>query len=268
MHNTVQGRPAPQYHAEAERSANVIGSRIAEARRDRGWSLSTLAERLRPYGVDLGKAALSKWENGDSVPNAYQFLAVCRALGMDDRLSSYAGAFEPELNAEGRRKLEEYRRDLIGCGNYRPAPKRADVIRFCEMPVAYMTAAAGTGNQLDDMDFYEMVSFPADAVKKGADVGIRVSGDSMEPVYHDGQIVWVEKRDALLPGEVGVFLYEGKGYIKVYSEREPEPSLREEFTDSYGTVHPQPVLISYNSAYAPIAVSPYSTFRIFGRVLR
>ena len=38
-----------------------------------------------------------------------------------------------------------------------------------------------------------MVSFPEKSVPKGADFGVRVSGDSMEPVYHDGQIVWVEE---------------------------------------------------------------------------
>ena len=31
-----------------------------------------------------------------------------------------------------------------------------------------------------------MISFPEDKVPDGADFGIRVSGDSMEPVYHDG----------------------------------------------------------------------------------
>jgi len=139
---------------------------------------------------------------------------------------------------------------------------------FREVPVAYIPAAAGTGNFLDEADLFEKVSFPEDKVPRGADVGIRVSGDSMEPVYHDGQIVFVQKCSALNPGEVGIFEYDGKAYIKLYREREPEEEFLEEFTDSYGTVHPQPLLVSYNGKYDPIEVNPYSTFRVLGRVLK
>ena len=261
-------RNAVPYNAEAERAENTVGARIQQARKDRGWSLVQMAEQLKPYGIDLGKTALSKWENGDSLPNVYQFLAVCRALGMDDRLSSYCADYQPELNEEGRRLVAQYRRDLVCSGNYRPAPKTAALIRFREVPVAYIPAAAGTGNFLDDADLFEKVSFPEDSVPKGADLGIRISGDSMEPVYHDGQIVFVQKCSALNPGEVGIFDYDGKAYIKQYGEQEPDGRYRDEFTDSYGTLHPQPVLISYNAEYDPIEVSPYSAFRVFGKVLR
>jgi len=46
------------------------------------------------------------------------------------------------------------------------------------------------------------------------DFGVRVNRDSMEPVYHDGQIVWVEKTVALQPGEAGIFICNGEGYLK------------------------------------------------------
>ena len=48
-----------------------------------------------------------------------------------------------------------------------------------------LSVSAGTGAFLDEGSF-EMVSFPASTVPDGADFGVRVSGDSMEPVYHDG----------------------------------------------------------------------------------
>lgn len=89
----------------------------------------------------------------------------------------------------------------------------------------------------------------------------------MEPVYQDGQIVWVEQCDELKPGEVGVFIYDGNGYLKAYGEQEPDEEYVEAFTDSYGVVHPQPILISYNQAYAPRPIAPYASFQIVGRVL-
>ena len=258
-----------KYNAVAERSENVIGSRIADGRKKLGWNLGILSEALKEYGVDLTKASINKWETGDSIPNAYQFLAVCNALGLDHNLTTFMKSYTPELNEEGQRRLAQYKYDLICSGNYRPEPKPIPQITYVDMPVALMPAAAGTGNLLDDMEYYETVSFPEDQINPGANVGIRVSGDSMEPVYHDGQVVWVQRCAELHPGEVGIFVYEDKAFIKVYGEQDPDEDVRDEFTDSYGTIRRQPVLISYNSEkYDPIVVSPYIPFRIFGRVLR
>ena len=88
------------------------------------------------------------------------------------------------------------------------------------------------------------------------DFGVRVSGNSMEPVYHDGQIVWVERCETLSIGQVGVFVYDGEGYLKSYGEREPDESDRDAFTDSYGRLHMQPVLVSYNKDYSDRIISP------------
>ena len=78
------------------------------------------------------------------------------------------------------------------------------------MPVSNLSVSAGTGSFLDEGSF-ERVSFPVTSVPQGADFSVRVSGDSMEPVYHDGQIIWVKRCDRVNPGEVGVFIYDGEG---------------------------------------------------------
>ena len=109
--------------------------------------------------------------------------------------------------------------------------------------------------------------FPEASIPEGADFGIRVAGDSMEPVYHDGQIVWVQKCDRIDIGAVGIFVYDGDGYIKVFDERIPEQEDREYFTDSYGVLHNQPVLVSYNKKYAPRIISAEKSFQIVGQVL-
>lgn len=129
-----------------------------------------------------------------------------------------------------------------------------------------LAVSAGVGEFLDDGNF-EMVSFPENAVPDEAEFGIQISGNSMEPVYHDGQIVWLQRCESLIPGEVGVFIYDGKGYLKVYTEREPGPEQTEDYTDSYGCIHMQPVLLSYNQAYEPLVINRETEFRIVGRVL-
>ena len=51
-------------------------------------------------------------------------------------------------------------------------------------------------------------------VPDGANFGVRVAGDSMEPQFHDGQVIWVRQQRSLMTGEIGIFLYDGNAYLK------------------------------------------------------
>ncbi len=69
----------------------------------------------------------------------------------------------------------------------------------------------------------------------------------MAPIFINGQVVFVQKCETIKPGQVGIFSIDNEVVIKIYDEQEPDESVREEFTDSNGFVHPQVVLLSYNS---------------------
>ena len=56
-------------------------------------------------------------------------------------------------------------------------------------------------------------------------------------------------------------------YKKKYDEHIPDKSQAEFLTDSYGVVHNQPVLVSLNTKYSPILISPEQRFEIVGKVL-
>ncbi|MBR1660522.1 MAG: helix-turn-helix domain-containing protein [Oscillospiraceae bacterium] len=242
------------YNALADREHNTLGRTLKAVRKAKRLSQHTLRQRLEQHGVSVQIGAISKWETGETIPNAYQFLALCRVLGFEDVMEPLGWEPNPDklaLNEAGLARLAEYRKDLIASGRYRPSRRETAEIRYVDMPVSLLPVSAGTGAFLDEQNF-EAVSFPEALIPRGAEFGVRVSGDSMEPVYHDGQIVWVKRCDALRPGEVGIFLYDGDGYIKVYSE---DAAAR------------RPVLISYNKRYAPISVQPDSGFYIAGRVL-
>lgn len=254
------------YHAEDEKQNNVIGERLSEELKCRGLSKKEFCTILKDYGVDVSQSALGKWTNGLTVPNAYQLLAICYALGLEDGLAAFTARYTPLLNEAGMEKVRAYREDLAATGKYVPAPKSANSIRYVDRPVSNLRVSAGTGSFLDEGSF-EMVSFPESAVPAGADFGVRISGNSMEPVYHDGQIVWVERCEMLSVGQVGVFIYDGEGFLKSYGEKEPDESVRDAFTDSYGNLHKQPVLISYNKDYPNRVISPERGFHIVGKVL-
>lgn len=258
-----------RYDAAQDRANNTVGIRLAQARSKAGLTLDAFSKLLLDYGVAVKRGSINRWENGESLPNVYQLIAICKALDIEEGLSYFMGervARQP-LNELGMKKVAEYKADLIASGRYKPASRVTEnAVRYITMPVSILSASAGTGEFLDDENFTEE-QFPEDFVPDGADFGIHVCGDSMEPVYHDGQIVWVRQCERLEPGEVGIFLYDGDGYIKLYNEQEPDEDVREFFGDSYGNVHMQPVLISYNRKYRPILVSPHSRFQIVGRVL-
>lgn len=249
---------------ETAREKNIVGLRIADARKKQSLTLDALRELLHNYGVEIQVAGLNKWEKGITVPNAYQFIAVCQVLGIEDNWFG-ANAAILQLNSEGLRKLDDYKNDLIASGRYKPVPARY-MEEYIDMPVSTLAVSAGPGEFLDE-DGFEMIQFPKSAIPDGADFGVRVNGDSMEPVYQNDQIVWVKRTETIQPGEVGVFICNGEGYLKVYDPHDPSPEDVEEYMDSYGVLHPQVHLVSYNKRYSPKKILPDDTFSIIGRVL-
>lgn len=256
------------YNAEEERLQQIVGKRITLAREMKHVSVKELQRKLKERSVDVGYTTLFRWEKGETEPTAYQLLAICDALEIPDMYSFFmSGGKGQQLNDEGMKKLMEYRADLLATGKYTPIQKQAKPeIRYVEMPVSSLGASAGTGEFLSE-DNIELMRFPEDKVPAKADFALRVVGDSMEPIYQDHQLVWVQSCNTLLPGEVGIFVLDGHGYIKAYAEQEPDEAEKEDYTDSNGVVHMQPVLISYNQKYEPRKVLQSARFKICGRVL-
>ena len=252
-----------RYNAFADKEQNVVGKRIAESRKSAGLTYEAFSELLKGYGVSVSLSSIFKWENGSTVPNAYQLMAISHAFEITDMYSRFASTYQPELNEVGLQKLAEYKKDLIATGLYSPFVKEKEYI---EMPVSFLKTSAGRGQFLDS-DLFEKESFLKSEVPEGADFGIWISGDSMEPVFHDGQIAWVQQCSELKVNEVGIFIYDDEGYIKVYNEREAPEEIADQFTDSFGKTYPQPVMCSYNVKYDPIPISPEASFQIIGRVL-
>ena len=258
-------RPPSRFMAEYAREQNLIGKKIQAARKAQKLTQIEFIERLKDYEIDLSLSAYSKWEMGTSAPNGYQLLALCSALNIG---YDFFTAPDPQredddvLNYEGRRMLKEYRVFLESNDRYISHPKTRI------MPVSNLKVSAGTGEPLDDESF-EQISLPASQIPDGADFGVYIHGDSMEPLYRDGQLVWIHRCDILNSGDVGLFILEGHGYVKMYNEYYPDekdPAFKDHI-DSYGILHPGVALVSYNEKYSPIIIAPEETLKIAGRVL-
>lgn len=254
------------YQAAEEQELGVVALKIEAARKKKQMSKRELQHQLEERGVSVAYQSLIRWERNEAIPNAYQMLAICDALDIPDSYRYFMNG-TMELNDIGLQKVEEYKADLIASGKYAPVPiAKPNAVKYREMPVSTLAASAGTGEFLDQENI-ELMRFPESSIPAGADYALRVNGDSMEPIYLDHQLVWVQVCHALRPGEVGIFVLDGEGYIKCYDEREPEEDELEDYTDSNGVVHNKPVLVSFNEKYAPRIVTRASKFMICGRVL-
>ena len=255
-----------KFNAAEYKENNILGRKIEEARRAKGVSMRGLMTLLAEYGLSLDYQIVYKWEKGKTIPNAIQLLTVCEALEIPDAYR-YLTDGEDNLNEEGLRKLLAYRDDLLATGKYTPQAREKKDVGYVEMPVSLLGASAGTGEFLSGENI-ELMRFPENGVPAKADYAVRVVGDSMEPVYQNHQLVWVQSCNTLLPGEVGIFVYDGCGYIKAYDEQDPPSDEMENYIDSDGVLHKQAVLRSFNPDYNPKIVTQNTEFKICGRVLR
>ncbi len=98
-----------------------------------------------------------------------------------------------------------------------------------EIPLFDMPVSAGTGVFLDDSRADDII-IPDNSKTKGADFAVRISGRSMEPKYHDGDILLVQDCDSVENGELAIFVLDGSGYFKMFGG-DRLISLNPEFDD-------------------------------------
>ncbi len=104
--------------------------------------------------------------------------------------------------------------------------------------------SAGQGTITLDNPPTDTIKIPNIAKYKNANYAVMVTGDSMEPLYNDKDIVVVEITQAINIGEIGIFSHNSDSYIKKYEKQQ---------------------LISLNPKHKPIDID--ETTRCMGRVL-
>lgn len=114
------------------------------------------------------------------------------------------------------------------------------------LPFYRTAASAGSGSYLFDDTPVEYINVQKNDTTLAADYILEVSGDSMEPKFHDGDCVLIQQSERIYEGQIGIFILNGESYIKKMGDGE---------------------LISLNSAYAPIKLHEYDDIRCAGKVL-
>lgn len=107
---------------------------------------------------------------------------------------------------------EEYER----CTAIHEEPEPEEVRMIKIKSSVYNKASAGTGFPLDGEE-WETIEIPDTPENRQADFVLTISGDSMEPIYHDGDIVLVKYQLNVEIGEIGIFtINNDKAFIKKY----------------------------------------------------
>ena len=188
---------------------------ISSYRKKKGLLQQDLADEQAKKGITISYKAISHWERNLAKPSVTIFYKVCRILGITNM-------YEKQV---------------------------AKIIPFRSIDIFENAVSAGTGNFLVDGP-KETVHIDESILPEDTTFGVRISGDSMEPKFHDGQIAWVLQQESVANGEIGIFALNGEAYIKKLQN------------DKDGIF-----LISLNEKYTPIKVGENDRLDIFGKVL-
>ena len=208
--------------------------------------------------IGVQKNYVTHWEAGRARPDLNIVPALCDALGISIPAFFGVAGDQGDLSPDERYLVNGYQkintRDRLLLKNTLEKMlelSESELWEHCRasfIPIMhnYQQAAAGSGVTLDEgtEQYQTFVRKSANALK--ADEIVTVNGSSMEPMFHHGQDVYVEHTVELAPGEIGLFVVNGDGFIKEWAE------------DHLHSLNPQ---------YPDIPLHDDDNFRCVGRIL-
>lgn len=215
-----------------------IGKRIKEARENLGLTQTELGELIGVTG-----SAITNYEKETSHPKESIMYKLFEALNVD---ANYL--FQDVVNIPKKvndvtlsefehikkyRTLDSHGRDLVDMVLDKETEriekleeevhKDSPVLEFhtkdAEQPTRTLNyyqrlASAGTGQIVFDDVPVDLIEIPDIPEYKRVKYAIGVNGDSMEPLYHDGDILLVEPMPDVRVNEIGIFIVDGESLVK------------------------------------------------------
>ena len=177
--------------------------------------------------LGLSKGNTSSWKKGGN-PNADILMKLADELNCTTDLLLGRAEKDPtnfendeielleiykKLNSKDKIRIIERAQTLYEIASEKSESAYTPIISIRHS--LYMVSA-GTGYELDAGDSWDEIEVPDTPTARKADFCLTISGDSMEPRYHNGDIVLVKHCNAIDENEIGIFRIENKGYIKRY----------------------------------------------------
>lgn len=235
-----------------------FGEKIKSARK-----LKKLTQKQLAKEIGAAHNSVSDWENDKNKPDPDTIELLCGVLEISPNylLASSSDDFSPseKLLIKKYRSLDDHGKETVQMILDRESERtkivKQQAERIVELetkpnntsdagmhpyPYLHRIACAGTSFAFEDIPTEQKLV----PYMPGADFVIGVLGDSMEPTFFDGELVYVRKTDHIRHGDIGIFTLGNEWYIKECGE--------------FG-------LLSHNPDYDDIPGSEY--IRVVGEVL-
>ena len=239
-----------------EEIAIIIGENIKQYRLQNGWTQQELGAK-----IGISKNAIGNYEKGFRSPKKDTMFDLANAFnvsiddlfppiqkGSSSNTSSIQTIYD-QLHQPRQEKVLTYAEKQLKEQRNEEATKVnevSEVIQLYSYDYYDHPASPGTGQYLNDVRV-ERIELPVDV---DADFVIPIKGDSMEPDYYDGDLVFIQTSVDLNDGVIGVFNYNGDAYIKQLVIDKDQAYLH-----------------SLNPAYKDMPITPDTDFRIIGEVV-
>lgn len=200
--------------------------------------------KVTPTVLNCGgtKGVISGWKRG-IYPNSeiLMRLSVLLNVPSDVLLFGATSSISTDLAEDEQELLRYYKQlpekeqiRLIGRAEaiaemYSNATVEPDIPMISVRHSVYKVSA-GTGYALDEGDSWDEIEVPDTPEARKADFCLTIYGNSMEPVYYNGDIVLVKSQPQIELGQIGVFIINSSGFIKKYGG-DRLISLNAEYTD-------------------------------------
>ena len=198
-----------------------FGSRLKDLREKKGLKQQELADIL-----GIKNTAISNYELGISSPKEEIMFKIFEYFNVTP---NYMFQDEININCEHNfnlveietikkyRTLDEHGKkivDFILDEEYTRCSNTSEPT--IQIKHSVYKVSAGRGFDLDNRDDWEEIEIPDTREARKADFAVTIKGNSMEPLYYDGDIVLVKSQPAVDLGETGIYIINGSGFIKRY----------------------------------------------------
>lgn len=233
----------------------MIGDKIKERRIELGLTQAQLSNE-----TGIKSTTISNYENNISSPseeNIFKFMEVLKCdanyLFEWEEVKDIQLSFFEKKHIKKYRILDEYGKKVIDstldieydrCTSVNNDEEETEEPKI-QINYSYIPASAGSGSFLDEQNM-EIREYPNTPESRQADIVIPVDGDSMEPMFHDGDELYVRLQPAVEEGEIGIFEQGDKAFVKKYAKDR---------------------LISLNPDYDDIFPSGYDDTKCIGKVI-
>lgn len=212
---------------DKEQIAIVIGEKIKQYRLANGWTQQELGTK-----IGMSKNAIGNYEKGFRSPkkNTMFDLAKAFSISIDDLFppvqkdsASDIQSIYDELEPNRQRKVITYAEKLWDEQKNEEEAKINEVseaISLYQVEVVSETAAACGFNYGFGYEDTDIETIEVDEKPPRHDIATKVSGDSMQPDYQDGDILYLlDKGLTTYNGDLAVIAYGDRSYFKkIYTE--------------------------------------------------